>query len=173
MVTATNGIVYTAKRNGRQPMSTTPNSPPSDLQPVTAPKIRKSRKHPTIQTAVIAKALTGENKTNIAKDLKITRGTVNAILNQTDIAHQIELGRSRAISLIPRSLDVVENRLEKNDGSVAISLLRGTQVLVNQQNTTIQNNTQANVWIQMRERATAEKAITVEATTTASGSSEK
>jgi len=140
-------------------MSNSPhNAIPCDSQPILAPKRRKSTKPPEIQTAVIAKALTGQSKSNIAKDLDITRGTVAAILNQTDIEHQVQLGRSRAISLIPRSLDVVENRLDRNDGSVAISLLRGTQVLQNQAvQVNVQNNG-AMAWIQLNQ-AKAEQVL--------------
>jgi len=152
------------KGKPRKPISNPQqNTPTEQLQPPRATKQRRSTKHPTIQTAVIAKALIGESKTNIAKDLEITRGTVTAILNQTDIAHQVEIGRSRAVSLIPRSLDVAEYRLSKNDGSMALGILRGTQVLQNQPIIANQLNMQANVWLQMKEQKNAERAIILEA----------
>lgn len=146
-------------------MNTSPDSPPSDLQPIRATKQRRSLKDPVVKQAVIAHALLGANNSQIAKHLDIDRSTVKAILSATEIQQQVELGRSRAISLIPRSLDVIENRLEKNDGNVAISLLRGTNVLMNQSLTVNQNNIQANTWITMRSQRQAEEKQIIECVT--------
>jgi hypothetical protein len=89
----------------------------------------------------MAKYSQGDNKSQIASDLNISRGTVYAILSQSDIEQQVLEGRSRVVQLIPKAIAAVENRLAKNDGSVAIGVLRGTQVLVNQQATTnVTNN---------------------------------
>lgn len=109
------------------------NSPPNAAQPHRAIKARKSNKAPLLQTAVIAKYSSGESKSSIANDLGMHRNTVASILADSEIQQIVLQGRSRAISLIPRSLDVCEYRLNKNDGNVALSILRGTQVLVNQQ----------------------------------------
>lgn len=98
---------------------------------------RKSRKAPAIQTAVVAKYLTGESKSQISRDLGIAHNTVTAILSAQEINEQVKIGRSRAALLIPRSLDVAEYRLSKNDGSMALGILRGTKVLVNEQLTQV------------------------------------
>jgi hypothetical protein len=66
---------------------------------------------------------------------------VYAVLSQNEIEQHVLEGRSRVVSLIPKAIRAVENRLDKNDGSVAIGVLRGTQVLVNQSPTTnVTNN---------------------------------
>ena len=151
-------------------MSTSPNAPQSQLEAIPAPKRRKSNKPPQIREAVIAHALLGTSNTKIAKELDINRATVASILSSAEINQHIESGRSRAVSLIPRSLDVVEYRLEKNDGSVALGLLRGTQVLQNQAvQVNVQNNG-AMTWLQVNQ-AKAEnqpEQPVIEATTPAS-----
>jgi hypothetical protein len=134
----------------REAVSNAQNAIPEQLEPRRATIKHKSIKPPSVQAAIIAKHAMGETKTQIAKDLDISRSTVHTILSSSDIEQQVLLGRSRAVSLIPKSLDVAEYRLSKNDGSMALGLLRGTQVLVNQPITANQTNIQANTWIQMR-----------------------
>lgn len=143
-------------------MATSPNSPTEQLEPIPATKQRKSRKPPQIKEAVIAHALLGTSNTQIAKELDINRATVASILSSAEINQHIEIGRSRAVSLIPRSLDVAEYRLSKNDGSMALGILRGTNVLQNQSVSGTQLNIQANTWITMRQQKQAENAQIVE-----------
>ncbi len=117
----------------------------------------RSVKPTVVKTEVISRHLQGDNNSLIARELDISRPTVQRILAESEIDTIVREGRSRAIMLIPRSLDVVENRLEKNDGSIAISLLRGTNVLMNQALTVNQNNIQANTWITMRAQRSNEE----------------
>jgi hypothetical protein len=132
------------------------NSRPSDSQPFTAPRKRKSRQDSVTQTAVTAKYLIGESKSKIAEDLGLARGTVAAILSAPEMEQTVISGRSRAVSLIPRSLDVAEYRLSKNDGSMALGILRGTQVLQNQPVIANQTNINAMSWVQIVEAKRAE-----------------
>ena len=117
------------------------NSPAKQLQPITGKAKRTSTQTIPVQAAAIAKFSMNESKTQIAKDLGIARGTLDVILDSAEIEQTVLYGRSRAVSLIPKSLDVAEYRLSKNDGSMAIALLRGTKVLQNEQ---VVNNTQNN-----------------------------
>jgi hypothetical protein len=140
--------ILTPKRRGRPPKQVSipsQNATTELLEPVLAaqvnPRLGKSIKPPMVQAAVIAKYSNGESKTQIANDLGMGRNTVTAILSQSEIEQYVLEGRSKVVSLIPKAIRAVENRLDKNDGSVAIGVLRGTQVLVNQQNTTnVTNN---------------------------------
>lgn len=140
--------IVTPKRRGRPPkqvLEPLQNAPAEQLQPTTARAFKSqtlsSAKPTTVQTAVITKYAQGESKTQIATDLDISRNTVYSILSSNEIEQHVLEGRSRVVSLIPKAIRAVENRLDKNDGSVAIGLLRGTQVLVNQQSTTnVTNN---------------------------------
>jgi hypothetical protein len=144
-----------------------PDTPAEQLQPIAAPRKRKSIKSPVVKQAVIAHALLGATNLQIAKDLQIDRATVRNILSSTEINHHIEVGRSRAVSLIPRSLDVAEYRLSKNDGSMALGILRGCNVLQNQVLTANQTNIVANTWVMMRQQKQAELATTQEIAATA------
>lgn len=107
---------------------------PEQPQAIPVRKQRKSRQDALTQTAVIARYALKESKSKIAKDLGLARNTVSTILSAPEIEQHVLAGRSRAISMIPRALDAVEYRItEKRDGNVALGILRGTQVLVNQQ----------------------------------------
>lgn len=101
-------------------------------------RYRRIKGNRTLETAVLAKHMAGENMTQIAKDLGANPVTISAVLNSEEMLKYVEYGRSRAVSLIPKSLDVAENRLAKNDGSMALGILRGTKVLQNEQ---VVNNT--------------------------------
>jgi hypothetical protein len=138
------------------------DSPTSDSQPITAPKRRKSSKPPLVQQAVIANALLGASNLQIAKDLNIDRATVKRILSSTDIQHHIEIGRSDCVRMIPKSVRVIRQRLEKGSETAALSILRGTQVLQNQPITVNQNNIQANTWITMRQQRSNEETQIIE-----------
>lgn len=120
-------------------MSTLPL--PSDLQPVTAPKPRRSTKSSTVKNAVLAKYVAGEPKAKIARDLEMAPGTVTSILSLAEIdAHVLE-GRSDCIRMIPRSVRVIGDRLAKGSETAALAILRGTQVLQNQAvQVNVQNN---------------------------------
>ena len=101
----------------------------------------KSTKPPIVKTNVLTRHIQGASNSLIAEELNISRPTVQRILEESEIDTIVKQGRSRVIQLIPKSIDVVDKRLDRCDGSVAISLLRGTQVL---QNDAVTNNTQNN-----------------------------
>ena len=146
-----------------QSMSQAPqNGPQSHLQPARASIKRKSRQDAIVQSAAIAQRMLNVPKTKIAKDLGIARGTLDTILDSAQIEQTILAGRSRAISLIPRSLDVCEYRLGKNDGNVALSLLRGTQVLQNQQVVANTTNNFAFMLAQLKQQSSDQPSSTSE-----------
>ena len=155
-------------------MSTSPNAPQSQLEPIPATfqpkKQRKSTKPAAIKTAVTAKYLIGETKTQIAKDLGIAHNTVNSILNAQEINELVLEGRSKCVQMIPRSVRVMSDRLAKGSETAALAILRGTQVLQNQAvQVNVQNNG-AMTWLQVNQ-AKAENQLdkpVIEATTPAS-----
>lgn len=55
--------------------------------------------------------------------------TVAKVLSQSELATMVNEGRSSVVELIPRSVRVADYRLSKNDGNVAMGILRGTGVL--------------------------------------------
>jgi hypothetical protein len=132
------------------------NSAAEQLEPIPAIKTRKSRKAPIVQQAVIAKSLIGTTKSQIARDLNISRGTVDGILSNAEIEQHVLNGRSDCVRMIPRSVRVIDQRLQKGSETAALAILRGTQVLTNQQPAAITNNIQANTWITMRQQRDAE-----------------
>jgi DNA-binding IclR family transcriptional regulator len=117
-----------------------------------------------VQQAVLANALIGASNSQIAKDLNIDRATVKRILSASDMQHHIEIGRSDCVRMIPKSVRVIRQRLEKGSETAALSILRGTQVLINQPLTVNQSNIVANTWITMRAQKAAEAQQTLDVT---------
>lgn len=99
------------------------NSDSCDSQPIRATKPRRSNKPPSVKTAVIAKRIEGLPKLQIAKDLEISRPTVDAILAESNLDSLMEDGRIQAFRRIPAALQTLDVRLEKNSESAAIWLL--------------------------------------------------
>src|SRR5271166_1358867 len=90
------------KGKPRKPISNPQqNTPTEQLQAPTAIKQRRSTKPPVVQAAIIARNALGDSKTDIARDLGISRQTVHSILNSSELEQTITAGRSRAVSLIP------------------------------------------------------------------------
>jgi len=105
-------------------VSTAPVAPPSDSQAIPAYKPRKSVKAPAVKTAVLIRRASGISKSQIARDLGITRPTVNRIIEESDLDRQIEAGRQQSATLIPKALRVADMRLEKGSETMAIEVLR-------------------------------------------------
>src|SRR5215472_1878057 len=101
------------------------------LQPIRQP-MKRIKGNKTLESIIVAKHVAGETKTQIAEDLNTDRNLIARVLNDSEVLQYVEYGRSRAVSLIPKSLDVAEYRLAKNDGSMALGILRGTKVLQNE-----------------------------------------
>lgn len=140
-------------------MDATQNGQPAHLQPRRAPNKARTTKPPAVQANVIAEYSLGKSKTQISNDLGLARNTVTAILSANEIEQRIIEGRSRAISLIPRSLDTIEYRLDKHDGNVAMGILRGTQVLVNQPITANVTNNFAFMLAQLKQSEASEQVV--------------
>jgi hypothetical protein len=64
-------------------------------------KKRKSNKPKAVQAAVFVKRAAGESKRKIAKDLEISRNTVTAILDDTELNQFVERGKSIIFAAIP------------------------------------------------------------------------
>jgi len=73
-----------------------------------------SNKPRVLQTAVIAKAAIGESKSQIARDLDMTRNTVNRILDASEFNSLVDGGKSNLYQLIPEAVDVYGQRVKKN-----------------------------------------------------------
>ena len=92
-------------------------------------KTGKSIKPRAMQTAVIAKSVSGESNRQIAKDLDISRNTVARILNEAELGHLVAAGKSRIFGLIDKSVDALERALDKGDVGEAKMILRSVGVL--------------------------------------------
>lgn len=117
-----------------------------------------------LQAAVLSKYTAGESKVQIAQDLGMHRNTVASILADSEIQQIVMEGRSACVQRIPKSIKVIDQRLRKGSETAALAILRGTNVLMNQQVTANQTNIVANTWVMMREQRKAEAAQVIEAT---------
>jgi hypothetical protein len=90
-----------------------------------------SNKPQAIKTAVVAKTLAGESKTQIANDLDITRNTVNRILEESELNDYVLRGKSRIHEMIPKSILAVDNALSgaNPNANVGMWLLERTGVV--------------------------------------------
>jgi DNA-binding transcriptional regulator LsrR (DeoR family) len=73
-----------------------------------------SSKPAHVKTAVIAKAAIGASKSQIARDLDITRPTVTRILNESEFSNLVEQGKSNLYQMIPEAVDIYGSRVKKN-----------------------------------------------------------
>lgn len=97
---------------------------PAEEKKSTSDIYRKStRKAPAIKNAVVAKRLAGESNAKISRDLGIAVNTVKSIARLTDVDRMQEDGRIGAMQRIPKALQTLDVRLEKNSESAAIWLL--------------------------------------------------
>jgi len=106
--------------------SQTPDTSPSDSQPIPAYKPRKSIKPPAIQSAILAKRANGASKARIASDLSISKNTVTNVLELNDFDRNLDAERKESLSLIPLARAAVKARLEKNDGAIGIKVLENS-----------------------------------------------
>lgn len=96
-------------------------------------KPKRSNKAPAVKAAVIAARATGSAKRKIARDLKLSRPTVEVILKESEIDLQLSTGRSLTAGLIPRAIGVIEHRLSQNSENAAIKVLEATIWPLNKQ----------------------------------------
>jgi hypothetical protein len=90
---------------------------------------------PSVKAAVLVSRANGISKRKIARDLHVSRPTIDVILKESNLDQQIESGRLGCANLIPKSIDVVNFRLEKNDLNAALAILNPL-VLRNEQGAT-------------------------------------
>jgi hypothetical protein len=92
-------------------------------------KATRSTKAPAIMGAVLAKRAVGESKAKIARELRISHNTVDAIIKQTDFDAKIAEGRAQAVELIPEALSGAQKAFAKGDGATSCRFLEGLRVL--------------------------------------------
>jgi predicted transcriptional regulator len=97
--------------------------------PEEALKLRKSNKSPAVKAAVLIHRANGKAKREIARDLGISRPTVDVIISEANLDQQLESGRVQCSTLIPESIRVVKHRLAQNSENAAFKLLEGIGVL--------------------------------------------
>lgn len=97
-----------------------------------------STKSQVTKTAVLAKAVLGESKSQIAEDLGITRDTVRRILDESELATLVAEGKTGVYQLIGKSIKAFEHALDKHKTAEATVILRATGVLP-QENTDNRN----------------------------------
>ena len=90
---------------------------------------RRSRKPPALKQEVIVRRIAKQNKSQISRELGISKNTVTAILEESNTDRLIESGRLQVCELIPESIRVVKYRLEKNSEIAAFKVLEGIGVL--------------------------------------------
>jgi hypothetical protein len=99
-------------------------------KPAKQPVQRKSSmKAPVIQAAVIARRSIGQSKKKIANELGIAQNTVTSIIGLNSIEDHVEAGRLSIAGLIPKSVNVIDYRLDKNSETAAFKVLEGIGVL--------------------------------------------
>lgn len=89
----------------------------------------KSNKPPSVQAAVVVKALNGDSKSQIARDLEISRNTVNAILEDSELSKLVLEGKTTLHRLIPKSLAAFDYAITRHKIPEATIILRATGVL--------------------------------------------
>ncbi len=104
--------------------SIAPQGPPA--RPRRKPGQRLS---PALKTAIQAKALVGESKSQTALDLGVSRNSVTSVLMSSEIEQLREAGRSSVSKMIPQSVQVYQYHLDRNDKEVATHVLKGIGVL--------------------------------------------
>lgn len=93
--------------------------------------VKKRRKTipPSVKTEVVARRVQHQRITTIANEVGITRPTVYKILKESNIDELLESGRLGIARLIPKAIDVVDQRLTKGSESAAFGVLNGIGVL--------------------------------------------
>ena len=97
-------------------------SAPASQQQQTARKPR-STKPAVIKAAVLVRRVSGQSKSQIAKDLDITRNCVKSIIEEGDIDQLVERGVISCKQLIAKAVDVIDYRLDKKSETAAFGIL--------------------------------------------------
>lgn len=89
-----------------------------------------SNKPPIVQAAVLAKHFLGESKTQIAEDLKMSRVTINSILNETEVNELVMRGKADVYRMIPEAVAGIRKAIKAGKTTEEAQLvLRSTGVL--------------------------------------------
>lgn len=117
-------------------METLEQSPPK--QPKRSSALRsKTTKPPQVVNEVIIRRAMGQSRNMIAKDLGIAQNTVTSIVALENIDQLIQDGRLSVARLIPKSVNVLDQRLDKGSESAATTILSGIGVLKSKQDVNI------------------------------------
>lgn len=106
-----------------QTVSTAEDTLQSHSLAIPARKRSRSTKPPSVKAAVISGRINGNSKLQIARDLRMSKNTVNRILEEADLDALMEDGRLSTLRRVPQALQVLDVRLEKNSENAAIWLL--------------------------------------------------
>lgn len=86
--------------------------------------------HRAVRDRVVARAIAGETKTQIAQEEGLSRPTVRKILNHPESSEFIEQQRLRFLCLSQEAVDVIERKLvNEDDIDIATAVLVSTGVL--------------------------------------------
>lgn len=107
-------------------MSTSTVPVPGVSSPVQPRKPRRSNKAPSVKAAVLIQRANGNQKAQIARDLKISRPTVDAIIEEADLDVQLSSGVLQSVTLLPEAIRVAKHRLSQNSENMAIKVLENT-----------------------------------------------
>ena len=89
----------------------------------------KTNKPASVKAAIVSRRTIGDSKNKIAKDLEISRPTVDRILEECNFDQLVENGRIRVHQMIPKACDAVESALDEKNGSIGVRVLQGVGVL--------------------------------------------
>lgn len=144
-------------------------TPAQTASPASAPKPKRTRseilrgnkraeKPQVVKTQVIAKHLNGESKSQIARDLDLSRPTVRNILEESEVSSIVEAGRSDCVGLVPDAVSGLKHGIvDKRDWRASATLLRGVGVLTSGPTVVVQTNVYAETWVAMRKAREQER----------------
>ena len=89
-----------------------------------------TNKSPVVQAAVLAKAMVGESKRQIAEDLGLGRNTVTGILGDTELNQLVLSGKTSIYRMIPEAVEGIRKAIKRGKTTEEAQLvLRSTGVL--------------------------------------------
>ncbi len=84
---------------------------------------------PSKRIAIITARARGDSKASISREVHSSRDTVAKVLNEADFDKRVEEGRFKVIDLVEDAIAGIKLACAKGDGSTAIRLLEGVNVL--------------------------------------------
>jgi len=86
----------------------------------------RSRKPQVVKTAVIAKSALGISNCQIARELKISRNTVQRILSEGEMSTLVQEGKSNLYECIPGAAEIYGSKVKSDPGEAKDFLERVT-----------------------------------------------